>query len=139
MEVFLEKVHQLLPVLGIELLVPKARKPPPTMPQKELICRIKGLEARGYLVPNGILVLEGSEAVKQDRPSTAKWPQPKIVRLRLLEAGTLVDKGDKLVFTADAEFSSPSAAAAVIRGGSSNGLTTWKDSVGRTLKEIQDQ
>ncbi|MGP0074488.1 MAG: DUF4357 domain-containing protein [Bryobacteraceae bacterium] len=38
-----------------------------------------------------------------------------------------------------AEFSSPSAAAAVIHGGSANGLIVWKASDGRTLKQIDEQ
>lgn len=138
MEVFLEKMHQLLPVLGVELLVPTARGSGSAMKAEELRCQIKGLEARGYLVPNGFLVLKNSEAVKKERPSTAKWPQPSILRAKLLEDGTLKDLPDRLVFTTDVEFSSPSAAASVISGGSANGLTTWKDSSGKTLKEKQD-
>jgi hypothetical protein len=90
-------------------------------------------------VPNGFLVLRGSHAVKQDRPSTDKWPQAKNLRQKLREDGTLMEQGDKLVFTTDSEFTSPSAAASVVRGGNSNGLTTWKDSAGRTLKEIQEE
>jgi hypothetical protein len=39
----------------------------------------------------------------------------------------------------DAEFSSPSAAAAVIHGGSANGLTAWKDKSGKLLKEIESE
>lgn len=139
MEVFLGKVHQLLPVLGIELLVPTSSQQKSTDIQNELVCRIKGLEARGYMVPNGFLVLKGSKAVKQERPSTDKWPQARNLRQKLLEEGTLVDQGDKLIFTTDAEFSSPSAAASVVRGGQSNGLETWKDAAGRTLKEIQEE
>jgi len=139
MEIFLEKVHQLLPVLGIELLVPTAKKPEAADRQEELVCRIKGLEARGYLVPNGFLVLQGSAAVGEERPSTEKWPQARNLRSRLLEEGALIDQADRLLFTTDVEFTSASAAATVIRGGNSNGLTTWKDAAGRTLKEIQEE
>jgi hypothetical protein len=138
MEVFLEKMHQLLPVLGVELLVPTASKSEGATGRRELRCQLKGLQARGYLVPNGFLVLKGSEAVKTERPSTAKWPQPSILRAKLLEEGTLSERPDRLIFQTDVEFSSPSAAASVISGGSANGLTTWKDSGGRTLKEIQE-
>ena len=44
---------------------------------------------------------------------------------------------DRLVFTKDIEFSSPSAAAAVVHGGHANGLTAWKSETGKTLKEIE--
>jgi hypothetical protein len=40
-------------------------------------------------------------------------------------------------FTKDAEFSSPSAAAAVVQGGGANGPVVWKDESGRTLKDIE--
>jgi hypothetical protein len=39
----------------------------------------------------------------------------------------------------DEEFSSPSAAAAVIHGGHANGLTAWKNRDGKTLKEIESK
>jgi hypothetical protein len=50
-----------------------------------------------------------------------------------------LDKDDFLVFTKDAEFSSPSAAAAVIHGGSANGLTAWKTEEGKSLKQLDEQ
>jgi len=39
----------------------------------------------------------------------------------------------------DAEFSSPSAAAAVIHGGSANGLIAWKTKDGKSLKKLDEQ
>jgi hypothetical protein len=44
-----------------------------------------------------------------------------------------------LVFTKDAEFSSPSAAAVVIHGGSANGLVVWKTKDGVSLKQLDEQ
>ena len=49
------------------------------------------------------------------------------------------NKDGFLVFTKDAEFSSPSAAAAVIHGGSANGLTAWKTESGKSLKQLDEQ
>ena len=138
MEVFLEKMHQLLPVLGVELLMPTSSMEVEGKGRQELHCQIKGLEARGYLVPNGFLVLKGSEAVQKERASTEKWPQARNLRSKLLEEGSLSQQADRLAFTTDVEFTSPSAAATVITGGNANGLTTWRDSTGKTLKEIQD-
>lgn len=138
MEVFLSKVHQLLPVLGVELLVPvSAQEVRDPNKQKVLQCDIKGLHASGYLVPNGFLILKGSEAVRAERPSVEKWPWPRNMRQKLREEGALIDTGDRLVFSRDTEFSSPSAAAAVVHGGHANGLTAWKDLNGRTLKEME--
>jgi Domain of unknown function (DUF4357) len=56
---------------------------------------------------------------------------------QLVSQNTLVQDGDHLKFTRDAEFSSPSAAATVVHGGSANGLLAWKNSAGKTLKELE--
>jgi hypothetical protein len=105
--------------------------------KRPLSCEIKGLKARGYLIPNGFLVLQGSYAVLRDRPSSEKYPWPRNMRQRLRDDGVLAEEADHLIFTRDAEFSSPSAAAAVIHGGHANGLTAWKDEEGNTLKAIE--
>jgi len=44
---------------------------------------------------------------------------------------------DHYAFAQDTEFSSPSAAAAVVHGGSANGLLAWKTQDGRTLKDLE--
>ena len=137
MEVFLEKINQLLPVLGVELLVPLSSQPAGAAEKELLLCEIKGLKAKGHLIPNGFLVLKGSEAVLQERASSQKYPWARNMRQKLKEDGVLVAQQDRLVFTRDAEFSSPSAAAAVVHGGHANGLTAWKNAEGRTLKEIE--
>jgi len=49
------------------------------------------------------------------------------------------DEKSGLVFTKDAEFSSPSAAAVVIHGGSANGLMVWKTEDGESLKQLDEQ
>lgn len=138
MEVFLGKILQLLPVLGIEHFVlaakPKADDP---SARNVLYCSIKGLQAKGYVVPNGFLVLAGSQAVEQERASVEKWPWPKNMRDDLLKSGVLVRKEGYLEFQVNIEFSSPSAAAAVVHGGHANGLTAWKNTQGIALKDIE--
>jgi len=137
MEVFLEKIRQLLPVLGVDFLVPSTGAVTPAGASDLLTCEIKGLKARGRLIPSGFLVLEKSQAVLQERPSTEKYPYARNLRDQLRTDGVLVVEGDNLVFAKDAEFSSPSAAAAVIHGGHANGLIAWKNADGKTLKEIE--
>jgi hypothetical protein len=137
MEIFLEKINQLLPVLGVELLVPAGATVGGETEQRKLFCEIKGVKAEGRLVPNGFAVLKGSQAVLTERASSHKWPWALNLRQRLKDAGVLEIQADRLVFTQDAEFTSPSAAAAVIHGGHANGLTAWKDKAGKTLKEIE--
>lgn len=137
MEIFLEKIYQLLPVLGVELLVAAAAMAIGESEQKKLFCDIKGVKAEGHLAPSGFIIIKGSQAVLKERASSQKWPWALNMRLRLKEEGVLEQKDDYLVFTQDAEFTSPSSAAAVIHGGHANGLTAWKDKSGKTLKEIE--
>ena len=137
LETCLEKVNQLLPVLGIELLVPTVAKPEAKLEVELLTCEIKGVKARGHLSPNGFVILSGSQAVLNERPSTQKYPWALNMRLKLKEEGCLAIAADSLVFTRDVEFTSPSAAAAVVHGGHANGLIAWKDLEGRTLKQIE--
>lgn len=137
MEVFFEKINQLLPVLGVEFLVPSSTTAVGASVKEVFLCEIKGIKARGHRIPNGFLVLKGSQAVLQERPSSEKYPWARNMRQELKEHGVLVEQKDHLLFTKDAEFSSPSAAAAVVHGGHANGLIVWKNGKGKTLKEIE--
>jgi len=134
MEVFLAKIYQLLPVLGSEILTPIKK-----VSKKDiLVCEIKGLKAEGMRTVDGFVVFKGSQAVLKDRPSAAKSPYILALRKKLFKGGSLDQEKDFLSFTRDVEFSSPSAAAAVIHGGHANGLIAWKDKSGKTLKQIEN-
>ena len=137
MEVFLEKLQQLLPALGVEVFVPTFSASKTSTEPDVLICEIKGLKAKGYLTPNGLVVIAGSQAVLTPRESTAKYPWSQTMREKLKEQGSLVVNNDHLVFSKNVEFSSPSAAAAVIHGGQANGLTAWKNTKNQSLKELE--
>lgn len=127
MEVFLQRIQQLLPVLASELLIPVAQIPQNKHTNDPLVCRIKGAQAFGQRTPDGFVILRGSTAVLKERPATLRR-QPFLVTLRrkLVEDGTLTEKDGFYSFTKDTEFSSPSAAASVVHGGGANGLTEWR-------------
>jgi hypothetical protein len=137
MENFLEKILQLMPVLGADALLPIGAAPATQAERQVLYCEIKGLKATGHLTPTGFLVLKGSQAVLNERASAHQYPYTLTTRKKLLQEGTLVSEGAYLKFTQDSEFSSPSAAATVIHGGSANGLLAWKSSEGKTLKDLE--
>jgi len=139
MEVFLARIRQLLPVLGSDILAPISQSTGKAQPGGELFCRIKGAEARGQRTVNGFVIFHGSTAVLEDRPSAESYPYVVAQRKQLVTDGTLVEKAGFLVFTRDSEFSSPSAAAVVVHGGSANGLTAWKTKDGRLLKQLDEQ
>jgi hypothetical protein len=138
MEVFLSRVRQLLPVLGSDLLIPIAQPAAKQQMGGTLLCRMKGAEGRGHRTPDGSVVLQGSTAVLQERQSAKKWPYVIALREKLIADGTLVKNDGFYRFTKDVEFSSPSAAAAVIEGGSANGLIEWRTKDGRVLKELDE-
>jgi Domain of unknown function (DUF4357) len=139
MEVFLSRIRQVLPVLGSDLLAPIAGSGRPTLAQPLLTCKIKNALAKGRRTEGGFVVFARSTAVLKVRPSAeAQYPNTLTLRGKLIQEGTLVERDGLYAFIKDVEFTSPSAAAAVIHGGSANGLTAWKDETGRTLKDIED-
>ncbi len=139
MEVFMARIRQLLPVLGSDILSPIAQAASTTKTGGVLYCRIKGAEGRGQRTRDGFVVFHGSTAVLEERPSAENYPYVMVKRKELIADGTLQEKNGFLVFTRDTELTSPSAAAAVIHGGSANGLTTWKTENGKTLKALDEQ
>ncbi|MEY8240866.1 MAG: GIY-YIG nuclease family protein [Cycloclasticus sp.] len=131
MDVYLEKMLQLLPILGIDVF----KVIDTNTGQKEgiLTCSIKGLIATGKRTANGFVVLKGSQAVKEHRASSVRTAAR---REQYAEEGLLMDSGNCYVFSKDYEFSSPSAAGAIVRGGRTNGLTSWKNEDGIVLKDL---
>ena len=138
MDVYLENVRRLLPILGTDLLTPLKKGATTPHDANQLFCEIKGMKAIGLRTPNGFVVLRGSAAVQAERPSAAtRHPGYLALRKALIEEGALLPSGDHFAFSRDVEFASPSAAAAVVHGGGANGLLAWRDAGGRTLKEIE--
>lgn len=139
MEVFLSRIRQLLPVLGSDILIPISQVTTKLHSGGTLVCRIKDAEGHGHRTPDGFVVLKGSTAVLQERESAKNWPSTIALRKQMIADGTLAQENGFFKFTKDTEFSSPSAAAAVIHGGSANGLVAWKTKNGKTLKDLDEQ
>ncbi len=139
MDVFLTRIEQLLPILGQDFLRPKAAYFATSGDQELLFCDIKGVRATGRLTADGFVVFHDSIAVLDERRSTQKYPQPSLLRRKLIEEGILSSTEKGLRFLKDYEFSSPSAAASVIHGGHANGLTAWKNSKGVSLKQKEEK
>ncbi len=134
MEVFLGRIVQLLPVLGCDLLTPILDAGSGGA-KLRLTGKIKGATAQGQRTAKGFVVFANSEAVTTLRPSAPSY----IIEAReeLKKDGALAADGEKLRFSRDTEFSSPSMAGAIICGGHVNGLTFWRNKDGRELKEIE--
>jgi hypothetical protein len=86
---------------------------------QRLYCRGNGAEATGEYTEDGLVVFEGSTARLDTAPSVGD----SIVRRRqnLREDGVLDVEDGALVFQQDHAFNSPSGAAGVVLGRSSNG------------------
>jgi len=130
MNVFLAKVLQLLPVLGVNHF----QKPVTEEKSQARLLYCKGLVAKGRRTSGGFLVFEGSQAVKEHLQSAKSM---RVLREKLVLKGILAEGEDCYVFSQDYEFGSPSTAGSVVRGGNTNGLINWKDKQGQTLKEIE--
>ncbi len=102
MEIFLEKIHQLLPALGADFLVPHVSQSMGRTGQQILCCEIKGHRATGAVSSAGFVVFKGSRASPELRPSAHKYPWVVNLRQRLLDEGTIVSQGDFLAFVAPA-------------------------------------
>lgn len=139
MEVFLARIRQLLPVLGSDILSPISQPGEKAQPGGTLYCKMKGAEALGHRTANGFVILQGSTAVAKERPSASGYAWVVAQRRQLIENGTLVEENGFLKFTQDVEFTSPSAAAVVIHGGTANGLESWKTKDGVTLKQLDEK
>ncbi|MEE4239694.1 MAG: GIY-YIG nuclease family protein [Anderseniella sp.] len=138
MQVFLENMLGMLPVLGIHAFE-QAASMAATVAQTVLTCRGKGVVATGYEATQGFVVKSGSQAVRQSVPSMQQHVRGMFdLREELIGNGVLQSEGDHFLFTQDYVFSSPSTAAAVVLGRSANGRIEWKDAGGHTLKALQE-
>ncbi len=134
MQVFLSKLYQLLPVLGTGVFTSATEKKPTA--SHLLTCKKgKKIIATGQRSSNGFVVFKGSFATEMETRAV-----PEVVtknRAKLIAKQILVLTDGVYEFTKDYEFSSPSLAAAVVRGSSANGLVEWKNKDGQTLKAIE--
>jgi hypothetical protein len=132
MSVFLGNIYQLLPILGISFF--RTNQERTSISEEKVYCKIKDLVAVGKRSSTGFLVFSGSQAVLEHRPSAGSMRSK---REELIKSGVLTRQGNHLVFVKDFEFGSPSTAGGVVRGGNTNGLTSWKNAEGKTLKDLE--
>lgn len=141
-EAFIRELQIVLPVLGVDVIRSRRTKPTPPVVTSEdspiftLVSKKRGVDARMQVVDGEITVLEGSRVVPawtaigkaaSTRKSYASYgAQHKSL---LADGGIRVESGQG-VLTRDVPFTSPSIAAAVLLGRSSNGRQEWRWSGG---------
>lgn len=137
MEAFLDHLYMVLPAVRIDMFISNARpegfapdpKHPESDPTFELVVKKRELphELRATFV------LKGGEFVVQQGSHASEWSGSdnwgasyRQKHDELKRRGTLVEQGEKLVFTENYAFRSPSGAAAVVTGRTANGRKDWK-------------
>jgi len=137
MDTYFDNMKILLPNMGYDLFKPilKEQIQPLISAEDKLILEVGDIKALAKLIDNGVLVLKGSFF----KPIATQALSPLYLKIRndLLSKKYVQPLAEGMVFVQDYEFSSPSQAAAVILGYSVNGRVSWKNSSGKTLKDIE--
>jgi hypothetical protein len=129
-EAFLADMLMIYRVLGVN-----AFEPPEQSGASLLHLKGKGTIATGRLTSQGMLVLKGSIGRVDEVPSIHSYGTT--LRNGLKEDGTFITTDRGLELTKDYEFSSPSTAAMVLLGRTSNGRKEWKNTDGVSLGALQ--
>lgn len=141
MEEFVDNVKTLISALGYKVLEP-LNKPISSIKESgdnseigdlslHLERTIKGVgrvEADGIRTSEGFVVLQGSHISVEDDDTIPAALKDKRRKVNVIDG----------VLQEDVLFSSPSYAAMFVIGKSANGLTSWKDDDGHSLKEIEN-
>jgi Domain of unknown function (DUF4357) len=104
---------------------------------EKLFIKTVNISAEAYYKSGCMTILKGSKASSK----TSSSLRESMIKLRqdLISLGTIKEIGGEILFTEDYTCSSPSQASGLLNGTSSNGLISWKDSSGKTLKSILKQ
>ena len=79
------------------------------------------------------MVMKDSRVAYDVTQSAADWIRN--IRDKLIEKGII---GQNFIFSSDYIFTSPSVSAAVVMGRNANGRTEWRNSNGKSIKDIEE-
>lgn len=144
MEYFLEQIKLILPVMGFNFLISS------TLRTNELhmseskqeihetyYIKTRTFKATMIETDQGYIVTKGSEAKKNLSNSCTETYRN--MRRKLIETKIMLEENEKMIFSEDAVFNSPSAASNMILGRNSNGFSEWVTKEGITFKEVQEK
>lgn len=133
-EIF-ETGQTLLATLGHPIFEPVVRSVQTSDAQALFVCNARNASGTGQYTQEGFVVLKDSYGPVETMPSFQKSHQSN--RLKLIQDGILKADGDRLMFTRDHLFGSPSGASCMLLGRSSNGWMEWKNKQSQTLHELK--
>lgn len=137
MEEFLENIRLLVNALGYKIFeeLRKVQTFEEEVKNTFYINSARGANATGQMTNEGFVVLKDSEIATS---LTNSFPHNlNQLRQSLIDERIIVQVDNRFLFREDYLFSSPSAAAGIVTGRSSNGLTEWKLNDGRALKSVE--
>lgn len=139
MDQFIENIIFMLPLVGARIIRTDTQEKTTQPGSPLLTCEQDGIKATGKDTDEGFIVYKGSTARKEVFDSFSNSGEQ--LRSKLTEAGVLIDhphEPDLLLFEQDYVFNSPSAAAGMVLGVTSNGRWKWKTPEGKSLKDFQE-
>jgi hypothetical protein len=142
MDYFVAQLRLVLPILGYDLFrqsnvapVPAQGRSKLSMNRSTFVFEPVGASAQAIETDEGFVVLAGSTA---RRGETSTFPAGYLaLRERLTGDGALATDGDRFRFERDVQFTSPSAAAAIVAGRSASGPGEWRTIDGQTYRELK--
>lgn len=93
-------------------------------------------QAKGKFVEDGFVVFKDSQC-RLDIVKSFYKNRYNTLRENLIKNNIIIKENNKLFFTEDYIFTSPSSAASVVSGASSNGRADWKTQDGKTINEVE--
>src|SRR5699024_4214353 len=139
MKQFLEVIKLILSSVGINILDSKKKLRKDTEDKKEQMIfefKLKGAQAQMIIEDDQFVILEGSTAVRNYRPSASdsiKKMRESLISKNILK---LSPDGEYYVFEENYAFNSPSYAASAIAGGHENGRRQWKHK-GKNMNQLE--
>ncbi len=135
MEAFLDDMLLIYPVLSVNAF--EMADEATAEAAERLYLKGKDTKAEGRETSEGFVVFEGATARQVPVPSSHQSTNE--LREVLVREGVLVPEGEQFRLVQDYVFGSPSTAAAVLLGRTSNGRVEWKNAQGVALKTLQEQ
>jgi len=136
-ESFLLDMLSIFPLLGLSIFEKTETTEATSETGGLLFIEAKGIKATGYEGPKGFVVMKGSQLVKDEVASIHNFMST--LRKDMLNQGVISTSGNAYIFNQDYVFKSPSTAAGVIQGRPANGRKDWKNSVGKSLRKLQEE
>ena len=150
MEAFLEQLQIVLPVLGVNAI--RVRSASASSPQAAdaspvftLVNKKHDVDARAQQLGDEFTMLEGSRVVAvwagtgKAESTERAYAAYRARHQQLVADGSIAVEGGSGLLTRDIPFSSPSTAAAVALGRSSNGRLEWKNPDGGTYGDWENR